>query len=89
MLNSRHPDFASRMISTILLGVAAKFALTPLFSREFMRQPADSPQSPAISRNRPQSPQPTMIPTPRSAPRPAVLRLAPQLHHIEVKRSTR
>ena len=51
MLNSRLPDFANRMIPTILLGVPAKFALTPLFSREFMRQPADSPQSPASSRS--------------------------------------
>ena len=89
MLNSHQPDFVNRMIPTILLGVPAKFALIPLFSREFMRQPADSPQSPAISRNRPQSPQPTMIPTPRSALRPATLRLTPQPHHIEIKRSTR
>ena len=36
MMNSRLPDFASRMISTIPLGVPAKFALTPLFSREFI-----------------------------------------------------
>ena len=62
MLNSHQPDFVNRMIPTILLGVPAKFALIPLFSREFMRQPADSPQSPAISRNRPQSPQPAAIP---------------------------
>ncbi len=36
MLNSRRPDFANRMIPTILLGVPAKFALTPLLSREFI-----------------------------------------------------
>ena len=36
MLNSRLPDFANRMIPTILLGVPEKFALTPLFSREFI-----------------------------------------------------
>lgn len=35
-LNSRWPDFVNRMIPTILLGVLAKFALTPLFSREFI-----------------------------------------------------
>ncbi|KFJ00599.1 hypothetical protein BPORC_1368 [Bifidobacterium porcinum] len=36
MLNSRWPDFVNCMISTISLGVLAKFALIPLFSREFI-----------------------------------------------------
>ena len=35
-LNSRRPDFASRMISTIPLGVLARPVPIPLFSREFI-----------------------------------------------------
>ena len=36
MLNSRWPDFASRMISTIPLGVLAQPVPISLFSREFI-----------------------------------------------------
>ena len=51
MLNSRLPDFASRMIPTILLGVPAKFALTPQSSREIMPMPINSSRFPASSRS--------------------------------------